>query len=69
MKKASVLNAFFTLVFTGETGIQQSQTPKKRGKVWSKEDSPLVEEEQVREHLDRPDIHKTMGMMGWTNEC
>ncbi|KAK4807097.1 hypothetical protein QYF61_018438 [Mycteria americana] len=34
------------------------------GKVWSKEDVPLVEEDQVREYLSKLDIHKSMGPDG-----
>jgi len=30
-------------------------------KVWKKDDLPLVEESQVREHLNRLDIQKSMG--------
>ncbi|KFV88681.1 hypothetical protein N308_12797, partial [Struthio camelus australis] len=29
-----------------------------------KEDSPLVEEDQVRDHLGKPDTHKSMGLDG-----
>lgn len=32
-----------------------------RGKVWSKDDIPLVEEDQVRENLNKLDIDKCMG--------
>ena len=49
-EKAKVLSAAFTLVFTGKTGLQESQAPETRGKVWNKEDLTLVEEDQVREH-------------------
>jgi len=66
MKKDSVLNDFFTSVLTGKTGSQQSQAPETKAKVWSKKDLPLVKQEQVREHLDRPDIHKSMGIKGCT---
>ena len=30
-------------------------------KVWNKDDLPLVEEDQVREYLNRLDIQKYMG--------
>ena len=30
-------------------------------KVWNKDDLPLVEEDQVRKHLNRLDIQKSMG--------
>ena len=52
-ERAKVLHAFFISVFTGETGLQESQAPKTRGKVWSKEDLPLVQESQVREHVKK----------------
>jgi len=34
MEMAKLLGAFFTLVFTGSTCLQQSQGPDTRGKVW-----------------------------------
>lgn len=64
MQKAEVLNAFFSLVFTVKTGFQESQVPVTSGKVQSKEDLPLVEEDQVREQLNKMDIHKAMGPSG-----
>ena len=64
MEKAEVLNAFFTSFFTGQTSLQDSQTPETRGKVWGKEDLHPVEEDQVREHLSKPDIRKSMGPDG-----
>jgi len=35
-----------------------------RGKAWRKEDVPLVEEDQVRDHLSKLDTHKSMGPNG-----
>lgn len=40
MEKAEVPSAFFALVFTNKTSLQQSQNPETRGEVWSKEDLP-----------------------------
>ncbi|KAK4806831.1 hypothetical protein QYF61_005627 [Mycteria americana] len=40
MEKAEVLNVSFASVFTSKTGLQESQVPEPRGKVWSKEDVP-----------------------------
>ena len=33
MEKAEVLNAAFASVFTGKTGLQESQAPETRGKM------------------------------------
>lgn len=52
IKRAEVLNGFFTLVFCGKTCLQESQTPETRGNVWTKEDLLLVEKDQVREYLN-----------------
>jgi len=46
-----VLTAAFTMAFAGKTCLQQSQAPEIHGKVWSKEDLPLVEEDQIMEHF------------------
>ncbi|GAB0206573.1 mitochondrial enolase superfamily member 1 [Grus japonensis] len=45
-------------------GPQETQTLEVREKVWRKEDFPLVEEDWVREHLGKRDIHKSMGPDG-----
>ncbi|KAK4824240.1 hypothetical protein QYF61_012506 [Mycteria americana] len=45
--KAEVLNPFFTSVFTCKTVFQLFQAPEASRKVWSKEDVPLVEEDQT----------------------
>jgi len=53
-----VFSVFFISVLTGKTGLQESQVPN--GKLQKKEDLPLVEEDQVREHLNKLDIQKSM---------
>lgn len=62
--KTELLNAFFVSVFTTEAGPCESQTLEGRKKVWTKEDLPLFEENQVRDHLGRPDNHESMGPNG-----
>jgi len=37
------------------------QEPGDEGKFWSKEDLPLVEEDEIREYLSKLVIHKSMG--------
>lgn len=61
---AKILNAFFTSVFMRKIYLQEFQVPENRGEVWSKEDLSLVEEHQVREHLNQPDAQKSMGPDG-----
>ncbi|KAK4816298.1 LOW QUALITY PROTEIN: hypothetical protein QYF61_014596 [Mycteria americana] len=61
IEKPEVLNAFFVSIFTGKTSLQESQALETSGKVWSKEDLPWVEQDQIREHLNKLDIHKSMG--------
>ncbi|KAK4832509.1 hypothetical protein QYF61_023574 [Mycteria americana] len=59
-EKAKVLITFFTSVLTHKTNPQQSQASAIRGKFWSKDDLPSVEEDQVKEHLNKLDIHKSL---------
>lgn len=37
IEKGEVRDAFFALVFTHKTSIQESQAPKTTGEVWSNE--------------------------------
>ena len=62
-----VLTAFFVMAFTGTTCLQQSQAPEISGKVWSKEDSPLVEKDQIMEHLNG--TYTSSWDLGCTNKC
>ena len=63
-EKANVLSALFSLVFTDKTNLQESQAPETRANIWNKEELPLSEEDQVREHLSNLDAHKSMGPDG-----
>lgn len=62
--KGQVLNAAFLLLLASKTCLQQSQVSETSGKIWSSGDLPLVEEDQAREHLDRLDVYKSMGLDG-----
>ncbi|KAK4828527.1 hypothetical protein QYF61_026949 [Mycteria americana] len=48
-----VLDPFFASIFTSKPGLQESQAPETTGKVWSKKDLPMVEEDQDREYLSK----------------
>lgn len=60
MEKAKYSVSFSIWVFMGKTGLQKSQVPETSGKVRSKEDLPLVDKDQVREHSNKLDIYKLM---------
>lgn len=51
---------FFASVFTSKNGLQTCKALLIRGKVWSKEDILLVEENQVCEHLSKLGICQSM---------
>ena len=53
MGKAEILSAVFTLVFACKIYPQESQAPETSGKVWSKEDLSLLEEDEARVHLSK----------------
>ncbi|PKU33356.1 rna-directed dna polymerase from mobile element jockey-like [Limosa lapponica baueri] len=58
-EKAELLNAFFASVFTAQASPQESHTLEETEKVWTKEDFPLVEEDQVREQSWRTgEVHE-----------
>ena len=57
-----MLNAFFALVFTSKTPLQDSWTLEGRERVWEMESFHLVEEEVVREHLDGISVYRSMDL-------
>lgn len=60
MHRTGVLNAFFTLVFTSKTTLQESQVPETNAKVWSKEYLPFMKDNKVKECLKKLNIHRSM---------
>ncbi|GAB0189052.1 mitochondrial enolase superfamily member 1 [Grus japonensis] len=63
-EKVELLYVAFASVFSAKADPQESQTLEAGEKVWRKEDLPLVEEDRVREHLGKLDVHKFMGPDG-----
>lgn len=56
-KKSKIINVFSALVLTGKICLQESQASDNSGKVWTYDDLPLVEEDQVKEYLNKLGIH------------
>jgi len=63
-EKAELLNACFSSVFSAKAGPQESQALEVREEACRKDDLPLVEEDNVRDHLSNLDAHKPMGPNG-----
>lgn len=61
MEKSDVLNVFLTSVFSGKISLQVSSSPEIIGKVWSNVVLPMVEDDHMREHLNKLDMHNSMG--------
>lgn len=58
IEKAELLNAFLALVFTAKACPQESQNLDTREEFWRKEDLPLIEENQDRDHLCKHDTYR-----------
>lgn len=58
IEKVEALNGAFAS-FTGKVGCWESPEPSKE--VWSKEDLSLVEEENVKEHLNKVGTQQSVG--------
>uniref|UniRef100_K7F0W4 Reverse transcriptase domain-containing protein n=1 Tax=Pelodiscus sinensis TaxID=13735 RepID=K7F0W4_PELSI len=56
--KAEVLNAFFASVFTDKVGSWTSALSDAR---WDEDGQPVVGKEQVRNYLEKLNVHKSMG--------
>ncbi|PKU42895.1 rna-directed dna polymerase from mobile element jockey- hypothetical protein [Limosa lapponica baueri] len=63
-EKVELLNVFFASVFIAQASPKESHTLEVTEKVRTKEDFPLVEEDQVRGQLCKLDIPKSVGPDG-----
>lgn len=59
-EKSNVFCALFSLVFTSKTQLQESQASETYRNIQNKEELPLLERDQVMEHLNNFDTHKSM---------
>jgi len=64
MEKAKILKVFFALVLTGETCLQESKAPETNWKVVSNENLSSVKEDRDREHMNKLNMHKSIGQDG-----
>lgn len=66
-----VINALFTLVFTGKTSLQEFQVSQtSRKKVQSKEDLSSVEQDWVRDHLKKKQTYTSLwDLIGCTHKA
>lgn len=65
MEDREVLSAFFTLIFTDK----ELQNPETWGKVWSKAELHLLEEDLVKEYLNNLDNNTNpWNLMGYSQE-
>ncbi|GAB0179270.1 heparan-sulfate 6-O-sulfotransferase 3 [Grus japonensis] len=61
MVKAEVLNDLLTSVFIQKGSSHTVQVTEGKGRDWENEELPTVGEDQVREYLRNPKVHKSMG--------
>lgn len=69
IKKAKAFDASFPQSSTSETSLQETKVSETSMKVQSKKDLLSMEENQHREHLNRLDMHKSMGPDGMYQDC
>lgn len=71
-KKTKVLKSLLP-VFTVKVHLQESQVPKTGGKGGNKAELPLVEQDQVREYLNKPNVPMPRDLatftMNWGCHC
>lgn len=67
--KAEIFSAFFALVFTGKSYLQESQVPVIGRIIWSREDLPLVKEDLILEHFNGLDTCKSTEPYGMHHKC
>lgn len=66
MKKVKVpsLSAFFALTLLVRFAFSRPRPVSPLAKVWGNKDLPLMEDNQVSEHINKLDIHKSRGPDG-----
>lgn len=52
-EKDEMLKSSLLMVFSGSTHLQKSEASETSGKVWSKKDLPFMDEDLVREYLNK----------------
>ncbi|GAB0181346.1 mitochondrial enolase superfamily member 1 [Grus japonensis] len=52
---------FFASVFTGKCSSHTTQASEGKGREWENEEPPTVGEDQIRDHLRKLKVHKSMG--------
>lgn len=62
--QAEIFSAFFALVFTGKSYLQESQVPVIGRIIWSREDLPSLKEDLILEHFNGLDTCKSTGPYG-----
>jgi len=61
MEMAEVLIDFFASVFTGKCSRHIAQVTEDKGRDWENEEPPTVGEDQVRDYLRNPKVHRCLG--------
>lgn len=64
VETVKILNAFFTSNITGKNNLQQSQVSETTTEVQHHLNLPLMEEDQLRGYLEKPDTYKSLGLAG-----
>jgi len=61
MEKANVFNDIFASVFTSKCSNHTAKVAEGKGRDWENEELSTVGEDEVRDHLRKLKVHKSMG--------